>query len=165
MICNKLAKVICIIFLFIYSNVLAADKEMNFTVRNLSPLKTPNQCKCKAIVSASLFTDGTKKNNISAYLRKGTDNISIQIEGKKLHFLSGTSFNLGEAKGVEFQIIKNNDEQVVAIFIEETKIGGITIDIITFHKNTGLAIWTKTRSYDFFSGGNPSSQTFYLICK
>jgi hypothetical protein len=165
MLCNKFIKVICIMFLFSYSNVLAADKEMNFTLTNLSPLITPNQCKCKAIVSAALIADMINKSHISAELEKGTDNISIQIEGEKLHFLSGASFKLGEAKGAEFQIIKNNDEQVVAVLVEETKIGGVTIDIITFHKNTGLAVWTKTRSYDLFSGGSPSAQSFYLICK
>jgi hypothetical protein len=149
--------------LFFYNCSLTADKELNFPLPELSPLMTPNQCHCEAIVSAGLYADTLLKKQIWSTLYKGTDKVSIQIEGDTLYFLSGASFGIGEAKPAQFKIVNQPQEQVVAIRSQEM-IDGYTIDIFTLNKKTGLAVWTKTRSNDAISGGTPSTQSSYLKC-
>ena len=158
-----LAFINLLVMLTTISSVLAADRKLEFALPHLSPLVTPNQCRCKAIVSSHLFANATKERNISAQLERGIDEISIEFEGNTLYFLTGASFNLGEAKAAKFQVIYNTEEEVLAICHQQT--AGYTVDIFTLHKKTGLALWTKTRSFDLLSGGTPSGQSFYLICK
>ena len=158
-----LAFINLLVMLTTISSVLAADRKLEFALPHLSPLVTPNQCRCKAIVSSQLFANTIRKKGIEAKLAKGTDKVSIQIEGDILYFLSDASFNLGEAKPAKFQVIYNTEEEVLAICHQQT--AGYTVDIFTLHKKTGLALWTKTRSFDLLSGGTPSGQSFYLICK
>ena len=156
--------------LFFYNSGLTYDKELNFPLPELLPLITPNQCRCEAIVSTGLFADTTSlspniKKGISAGLNKGTDKISIQIDGDTLYFLSGASFETGEAKPAQFKIFHHSKEHLLAIISEETPAGGYTVDIFTLNKKTGLAVWTKTRSSELFRGNIPSAQTFYLKCR
>lgn len=143
---------------------LAADKELNFPLPNLSPLITHDQCRCEAIVSAGLYANTIQNKGISGELSKGTDKISVRIKGNILHFLSGASFETGEANAAQFQIIHNSDEQVSGILTQKTAFG-LTVDIFTLNKKTGMAVWTKTRSSDLLAGGNPSAQSLYLKCK
>ena len=148
----------------IFSTSLAVDKRLKFPLPHFSPLVTADQCRCEAIVGAFLHANTTEDKGVLGEVFKGTDKISLQIEGDILYFLSGASFKLGEAKPVLFKIIHNSEEQVLAILPEQTTFG-YTVDIFTLNKKTGVAVWTKTRSYDSFSGGAPSAQSFYLKCK
>ena len=152
-----------LVMLTTISSVLAAERKLEFALPHLSPLMIPNQCRCKAIVSSHLFANTIKERNISAQVKEGVDEISIEIEGNTLYFLTGASFNLGEAKAAKFQVIYNTEEEVLAICPQQT--AGYTVDIFTLNKKTGLAVWTKTRSFDLLSGSTPSAQSFYLICK
>jgi hypothetical protein len=158
--------IIVIPLIFVNTSILslAADKELKFPLPNLSPLITNEQCRCEAIVGAGLYGSTIQNKGILGQLSKGTDKISIRIEGNILHFLSGASFEIGEAKAAQFKIISGSDEEVTAILPQETALG-YTVDIFTLNKKTGLAVWTKTRSYDAWSGGAPSAQSFYLRCK
>lgn len=142
----------------------AADKELKFPLPNLSPLSTHDQCKCEAIISAGLYANTIQNKGILGELSKGTDKINIRIKGNTLYFLSGDSFDIGEAKSAQFQIIHNSDEQVSSILSNKTAVGH-TVDIFTLNKKNGMAVWTKTRSSDLLSGGTPSAQSFYLKCK
>jgi hypothetical protein len=101
---------------------------------------------------------------ILAELNKGTDKISIEIEGNALYFLTGASFKAGQVRPAPCRIMHNTDEQVLAICPTSSTFG-FTVDTITINRKTGFAVWTKTRSNDLFSGENPSAQTFYLICR
>lgn len=164
---SKIRLCIIIISLMLANTVVisfAADKELKFPLPNLSPLLTNDQCRCEAIVSAGLFGNTIQNKGIFGQLSKGTDKLSIRIEGNILHFLSGASFEIGEAKAAQFQIIHNSDEQVTSILSQETALGH-TVDIFTLNKENGMAVWTKTRSSDLLSGGTPSAQSFYLKCK
>ena len=118
---------------------LAADKELKFPLPNLSPLITTDQCRCEAVVSAGLYANAIQDKGILGQLSKGTDKISIRIEGNILHFLSGASFEIGEAKAAQFQIIYNSDEQLLGILSQETAFG-YTVDIFTLNKKNGLAV-------------------------
>lgn len=142
----------------------AADKELRFPLPNLLPLTTQDQCKCEAVVSAGLYANTIQNKGISGELSKGIDKISVRIEGNILHFLSGASFETGEAKTAQFQIIHNSDEHVSGILTQKTAFG-LTVDIFTLNKKTGMSVWTKTRSSDMLAGGTPSAQSFYLKCK
>lgn len=143
---------------------LAAEKELKFPLTTLSSLINPDQCKCEAIVSAGLYANTIQNKEILGQLSKGTDKISIRIEGNILYFLSNASFETGEAKAAQFQILHKSDEQVLGVLNQETP-QGYTVDIFTLNKNNGMAVWTKTRSSDLLSGGTPSGQSFYLKCK
>jgi len=142
----------------------AAGKELKFPVPTLSPLINQDQCKCEAIVSAVLYANTIQNKGIYGQLFEGTDKVSIRIEGNILHFLSGASFETGEAKAAQFKILHKSNEQVLGVLTQETPLG-YTVDIFTLNKNNGMAVWTKTRSSDLLSGGTPSGQSFYLKCK
>jgi hypothetical protein len=143
---------------------LAAGKNLKFPLPKSQALITPNTCRCESIVSAVIYGNTLGDKGILAQLDKGTDKISISIEGDTLYFLTGASFKTGEARPGQCQIMHNTDEQILAVCPTPTNFG-FTVDTITINKKTGLAVWTKTRSADLFSGGNPSAQSFYLICK
>ena len=138
-----------------------ADRELRFPLPRLSPLVNPRQARCEAVVSTGLYANTIGEKRILAELARGTDKISIQVDGDVLYFLTRAGFNLGEATGAKFQVLQNSEEQIQAISSE----GGNTVDVFTLNKKTGLAIWTKARSIDLFSGGNPSAQSFYLMCR
>ena len=146
------------------STSFAAGKELKFPLPKSQALITPNTCRCESIVSAVIYGNTIGDEGILAQLDKGTDKVSIEIEGDTLYFLTGASFKVGEARPAQCRIMHNTDEQILAVCPTPTNFG-YTVDTITISRKTGLAVWTKTRSADLFSGGNPSAQSFYLICK
>ena len=153
-----------ILISYIPSKSFAAGKELKFPLPKSQALITPNNCRCESIVSAVIYGNTIGDEGILAQIEKGTDKVSISIEGDTLHFLTGASFKAGEARPAQCQIMHNTDEQILAVCPTPTNFG-FTVDTMTINKMTGLAVWTKIRSADLFSGGNPSAQSFYLICK
>jgi len=143
------------------SIALETDRELRFPLPRLSPVVNPSQTRCEAVVSTGLYANTIGEKGILAQLARGTDKISIEVDGDVLYFLTGAGFNLGGAKGAKFQVLHNSEQQILAITSE----GGKTVDVFTLNKKTGLAVWTKTRFLDFMSGGNPSAQSFYLMCR
>ncbi len=53
-----------LVLLTTFSNCLAADKQLKFKLPYLSPLVTPDQCRCEAIVSSSLIADTIQEKGI-----------------------------------------------------------------------------------------------------
>jgi hypothetical protein len=141
-----------------------AGKELKLPLPKAQALITPNTCRCESIVSAVIYGNTIGDKGILAQLNKGTDKISISIEENILYFLSGASFKIGEARPAQCKIMHNTHDQVLAICPTSSTFG-FTVDTITINKKTGFGVWTKTRSDDLISGGNPSTQSFYLICR
>jgi hypothetical protein len=161
---SKLMLVVILVAISFPSTIFAAEKELKFPLPKSQALITPNKCRCESIVSAVIFGNTIDDKGILAQLDKGTDKISISIEGDTLYFLTGASFKIGEARPAQCMIMHNTTEQVLAICPTPSNFG-FTVDTITINRKTGFAVWTKTRSDDLFSGGNPAAQSFYLICK
>ena len=162
---SLLSLILTIILISQFSSItLAAGKELRLPLPKSQALITPNTCRCESIISAIIYGNTIGDKGILAQLDKGTDKISISIEGDTLYFLTGASFKAGEARPAKCQVMHNTVEQILAICPTPANFG-FTVDTITINRKTGLGVWTKTRSDDLFSGGNPSAQSFYLICR
>ena len=149
------------------SIALGADRELRFPLPpGLSPLSSARlrSLRCEAVVSTGVFANtDIEPKSILAKLTKGMDDLSIQVEGDILYFLTSSDFKLG-SKASKFRVVHNSEQQILAIIPEEEP-GAYTVDIFALNKKTGLAVWTKTKSLDIFSDGLPSAQSFYFACR
>jgi hypothetical protein len=164
---NRIILISIAIVLLLFSSlpqVVAGGKELKIPLPSLAPPMSSDQCRCESLINAAVFADTLSQKNIVGTLSKGTDEISIEIKGNILYFLSGASFKQGGARPAEFRVVHNTNEQILAICSQETG-NGYTVDIFALNKKTGIAVWTKTRSYDLFSGGHPLGYCIYLKCK
>ena len=153
-------------FLFVpHARLMAGDKQqLKIPLPPLTPLLSSNQCRCESFVNTAVYANTLSDKNIVGTLSKGGDKISVEVEADTLYFLSGTSFEVGTAKPAEFEIRYNTDESLLAVCSQHTGLG-LTVDVFTLNKQSGFAVWTKTRSYDILSGGHPLSYSMYLKCK
>ena len=160
-----LVPIVIVLFLFgSLPQVVAGGKELKVPLPDLAPPLSSDQCRCESLINASVYADTLSQKNIVGTLSKGTDEINIEIKGNTLYFLSGASFKQGDVSPAEFRVVHNTDSQVLAICSQETG-NGYTVDIFALNKENGIAVWTKTRSYDLFSGGHPLGYCIYLNCK
>ena len=143
-----------------------AEKKLTFPLPSppTIPLKNFTQCRCKAIVGSMLVADSLAEKEVRGEVFTGTDEVSIEIKEKTLYFLSSASFEIGAARPAEYSIVHNTESKILAVDGEPTN-GGYTVHVITINKENGLAVWTKTRASDLFSGGNPSAQSYLMKCQ
>lgn len=117
---------------------------------------------CEALIDGD-FTGSADKHltsGIEATVGKGINKASLQIKDQQtLLFLSGASLNTGGEGGVDFSIIKNDDNELIATMWNDSSLNSIVVN-----KINGLAIWSKIRS-DFPGYHAPVANLSYLICR
>ena len=121
---------------------------------------------CKALMGSSLVADSgriiSKGRGVLGKLFEGTDEMSIQIKGDKLHFLTRASFESGLTEDDSpFEIIVNNDKELTAIDIDEGV--GTFVNVFTLNKETNIAVWSKVRSRQILTQ-DPDVQSYVLEC-
>lgn len=124
-----------------------------------SPQENQIEYSCTSIADASLFREFTKDRVITSS-GKGTDKLSLEVNlsEKYLKLLTVAGVEAGATEGVKYQLIENNDKDLVGI----ARLGVIGSDYstIVFNKKSGQAIWTKA-SDDLLG---LSGSVFYLNC-
>ena len=83
---------------------------MKFPIPKTVPLITPNKFKCKSIVSPVIYGNTIGDKGMLAQPDKGTDEVSIEIEGEVLYFLSGASLKVGDVRPARCLITRNTDK-------------------------------------------------------
>lgn len=134
--------------------------------------KGTTQLSCETVAGASLFPqmkldkekDG-KLDKLEIALHTKGSNIAIEIGDKTIKFLTSTSVEGGLMEPAVFTILSNDTKSLVATIYEDSV--GITnskiIDSFILNKESGYAIWTKSKDISFFSK-NPDTQVYYLRC-
>ena len=109
-----------------------------------------NKYYCEAMVGAWVMAPsddiGKIKKGVRSVAFRGTDKASVEINGDKLYFQTGASFEAGVSRD-PFEVIHNDPHKVFAI---ERIDSGLTIHIFALNKDTGIATWTKATSEGFF---------------
>lgn len=103
--------------------------------------------------------DRALTEGVEGKVTAGRNNASISIQDATLVFLSESGFAAGTTRGAEFEIIKNNDLELVAFLFD-----GTSMNSFTLNKTNGLAIWSKIRS-DFPGYDAPTGSESYLVCQ
>lgn len=134
--------------------------------------KGTTQLSCETVAGASLFPQmkldkekDDKLDKLEIALHTKGSNIAIEIGDKTVKFLTSTSVEGGLMEPAVFTILSNDAKSLVATIYEDS--AGITnskiIDSFILSKDSGYAIWTKSRDIGLFSK-NPDSQVYYLRC-
>lgn len=119
---------------------------------------------CESLVFTEMSSSKNssyEKDGVKGEVLKGTDKIAIKIEDKTIKFLTRASLELGTAEGRPFNIIKNDEKELIALDIDDNE--GI-VNTFLLQKKSGLGIWTKGRLKPFLRD-YPDTQSFYLICR
>lgn len=113
---------------------------------------------CESIVSTTVLAF-KKDRKIESEINKGTDKLSVRLEGDQLYFLTRAALEAGGTEGDAFQVVQNTDKYLTAIFIDP--FGGI--DTFTLNKETGKAIWSKNRSH-YLVAKDVENESMMLDC-
>lgn len=116
---------------------------------------------CEALTGTYMYAD--KDEGVVSKTFKGTDKIAIKIKGNKLKFLTRASVEIGNAEADEWQIIKNEKNNLVAVLSGLDQPLG-DINIFMLNKQNGIGIWSKTEQ-NLVLSENPGTQAYQLICR
>jgi hypothetical protein len=117
---------------------------------------------CEALLFTSIQPNPRTKN-IEIENGVGTDKVAIEILGPVLKFMTQASVGVGQTDAAEFQIMRNDEEVLVAISHSLGALGS-TLNSLLINKKNGLAVWTKSRPF-FIVDDEPDTQAHYLRCQ
>lgn len=126
-------------------------------------LKGQTNLGCESLVFTEMSSSkdsSFEKDGVKGEVLKGTDKLAIKIEDKTIKFLTRASLEAGTAEGRPFNIIKNDEKELIAFDIDDEG----TLNTFLLQKKSGLGIWTKGRLKPFLRD-YPDTQSFYLICR
>jgi hypothetical protein len=140
------------------------DKKDKPTARFVLPPKQPmnwnKPVKCTAIASATLFEKARdmkdfKNNELSVYVKKGTDKLRLWLEGENL------TVQVGDQKPDSYQVTGHQNKFLVAIHR-----GGIVpaANSITVNEENGFAVWSLSEPMLVPVSEYPYAQSVYMQC-
>lgn len=96
---------------------------------------------CHATQTASFFRKEFDSTEIEGNLEKGTDKLSIKINGDDtINFLTTAAVEGGSIEGDKSNIIRNDEFILIAQDVWQNNI----VSTLTISKETGLGIWQET---------------------
>lgn len=104
-----------------------------------------------------------RDDRIEATSLPGTDKLALEIEGDVMRLMTTASLEQGNTSAAELAVVLNDPEQIVGFGMLDGIPAGNANSIVV-NKQTGFAVWTKTRAAGIFADV-PDSQTHYLRCK
>jgi len=116
---------------------------------------------CEALTGTYMY--GDENEGIIAKTFKGTDKIAIEIENDNLKFLTGAAVGIGNAEGDTWNIVKNNDKNIVAVYNGLNEPLG-DFNIFMLNKKNGIGVWSKIET-NLILTDNPGAQAYHLICR
>lgn len=146
--------------LSILSGCSTQESQTVTTLPSLSPTQGTS-LSCAALSSTDMWRDPSENMNIVTTTKQGTDQLAISIEGETMAFNTRASVEAGMPSGTIFQVLQNNDDSLIAAYLEQT---GYSMNTFVLNKKTGLAVWSKTRP-EFPATDAPTADVIYLLCK
>lgn len=131
-------------------------------------LEDSTQFSCSIKIGTTLFPrQNLKKDALEtidgALFTNDKTKMAIEIDGKVLKMLTATSVGVGINKPAEFTIIKEDENNVVAVYPESDNLFP-GIDTFILHKKSGTAVWTKSSPGSLISK-LPDAQAYYMECR
>jgi hypothetical protein len=121
-----------------------------------------NSLACQAVLSAFIVPE-PKSKQLQATASLGSQRLAIEFGGSIMKLITTTSVNSGNATAAEFQVLRDDEENLVAILHDRGTLGS-TLNSFVLNKRNGLAVWTKARPFFLFDP-QPDMQAFYLQCR
>ncbi len=118
-----------------------------------------NKLSCKSLIGQSIHKTSQEKS-VTAETIKGTDEIAINFDDKKLKFISTAAVKVGITESAEFDVLINNSEYLLATYFHVT---GTLYNVLILNKTTGFAIWSRARA-EFWEAGYPEGDIYYFQC-
>ena len=116
--------------------------------------------KCSAIASAALFKEDRemedfKNNKLSVYVKKGTDKLTLRLEGESL------TFQLGDQKPQSYQVSGHRNDFLVAFHY-----GALVpaANAISVNEQNGFAVWSLNEPQLGPVSEYPYAQSVYMHC-
>lgn len=128
-------------------------------------VENQSEIACKA--QASAFLEAHKdsitreEDGIKASVKDGTDEVTLNIEGDTVKFLTRASFQAGTLDGASFQVVRNDSKYLIAALTYKDNTG---IETIIVEKESGLGTWVRNEA-NSFATNNPDVQAYYLVCR
>ena len=138
-----IAIVAMIVFVYLFDSL--SPKKLKIDYPYTQNVSNNTSFSCTSLMSAYITGSSLEYlgNEIEGTLSKGTDKIAISIKDKQnLSFLTAASVEAGTSEGDLWKILKNDNKELVAILYDP--IFG-SINTLTLNKESGLAVWSKTR--------------------
>lgn len=117
---------------------------------------------CESLLSANIIGSPEEylTNGIEGDVAKGTDKVAMNIkDAQTLNFLTGAAVGAGTSEGENFTIIRNNAEELLAVYDN-----GNSINVVALNKANGLAVWLKGNP-NFLTYRAPYGSVIYMICR
>lgn len=131
-------------------------------------LKNGKQFSCSTKMGTTLFPKQNLKKDVletidGALFTNDKTKMAIEIDGKVLKMLTATSVEVGINKPAEFSIVKENEDELVAVYLESDNLFS-GVDTFILHKKSGAAVWTKSSTSSLISK-LPDAQAYYMECR
>lgn len=126
--------------------------------------ETINEYACESINVTSIYAD-MEEDKIQSSIRKGSDNLSLKIEGDLLKMLTVASVKAGTIDAAPLKILYNTDDYLHAMDLEGNPPGNL-LTTFTLNKKKGYAIWNRIRAQATMSRTkNPETDSYYMVCR
>jgi hypothetical protein len=128
----------------------------------------PSEAEMLQVAAGSFFKPEAERNQLlntirlDAESRVGTDKLAIEIEGDSMKFMTRAAVDAGIAATAPFRIVRNDQDALVAIAVDDIA-NGVAVNSFLLNKKNGLAVWTKARSR--FLLEQPDTAAYYLRCQ
>jgi hypothetical protein len=132
-------------------------------------LKDGTHFSCSTLIGATFFPQSDLDNKPlksidGQLLTNDKTKMAIQIEDKILKMITATSVSVGQTDPAELAIVKNNDNELIAVDPETEVVINQGIGTFVLNKKSGLAVWTKSKPA-FLATPLPDTQAYYLECR
>lgn len=121
------------------------------------------QLACEALLSTSIWEDPEQNGQITAENQTGTDKLAIRIKENAITFITRASVEAGIPEAAEFTIVSNEEDFLVAIYLDKGAISP-SLNSLVLNKKNGFAVWTKSRP-QYLLSQTPDVQSSYLVCR
>ena len=143
--------------------VVPAERQQN----DLSvPLPSPSavsmpQFTCHEVLSSTIRAQRGQPPLLRASVRRGGEVFHMRLIGNTLNSVTKAEASIGEAEGHAMTVLSNDTGVVVATGSDSP---GSSISFV-LQRQTGFALWTRTRATTWLGHNAPEIQAVYFACR
>ena len=144
--------------LLVSTGAHAEQARLSVTLPPASAVAT-SEFRCEEVASASLSAEVGDPPSLDGTVRQGTQVFFMRVTGDSLNLLAEAEVALGET-GHPLSVFQDDESQLVAMGPD---MGGIMLFLL--QRETGFAVWSRTRPVSWLGYAAPDVQAVYFTCK
>jgi hypothetical protein len=103
----------------------------------------------------------SSKADLRGELRRGSEVFYLRLAGRTLNLMTKAEVSLGEAGGHSFSVQVDSASHLVAAGEDAPD----SFATLLLNKDSGYAVWSRSRSTTLLGGDAPEVQAVYFVCR